>query len=123
MLSVWKSLASLLAVTASAYADCSAVGTGASDSFSGNFRLAAYDAAAETTTTLTLANSLTVPMTSFFVLSVRIPDVFSTIPYINKLYRRLAVRIMALFNSLYSEEASALSLPAPISPPYTLLEL
>lgn len=62
-----NSIISTLAVAALAYADCSSLG--GSDSFSGSFRLAAYDATAGTTTTLTLANSLTVPMTSFYVLS------------------------------------------------------
>ena len=64
-----KSLLSTLAVAALAYADCSSLG--GSDSFPGSFTLGAYDATAGTTTTLTLANSLTVPMTAFYILSVR----------------------------------------------------
>lgn len=73
MPSTWKSLLALLAAATSAFADCSSLGSGASDSYSGSFKFVAFDAAAGTNHTLTLANSLTAPGTSFYILSVRRP--------------------------------------------------
>jgi hypothetical protein len=63
MRSVWTHLCGILALASSVYADCS-------QSLSGTFQLAAYDAVAETTTSLYLVNFLTVPETAFHVLSV-----------------------------------------------------
>ena len=69
MHSVWTSLSSLLALATLAYADCSTVAPGASDSFSGTFQLAAVGSTG-TTSPLYLINSLTVPETGYHVLSV-----------------------------------------------------
>ena len=66
-------LSCLVGLAASANADCSTLGEGASDSFSGSFQLAAYNPATGTTTALHLINYLTVPETGFHLLSVCIP--------------------------------------------------
>ncbi|KIP04344.1 hypothetical protein PHLGIDRAFT_36991 [Phlebiopsis gigantea 11061_1 CR5-6] len=69
MPSTWKSFVTLLAAATSAFADCSSLGSGASDSFPGSFKFVAFDPAAGTNQSLTLANSLTAPGTSFYILS------------------------------------------------------
>ena len=72
MLATWSSLLATLALSTSAYAaTCASLGAGASDAISGQFQIAAFDAAAGTTTDLHLVNFISEPGTSFHVLSVR----------------------------------------------------
>ena len=63
-------LFSALAAAASAYADCSSFGTGATDTVSTQFTLSAFDPVADTTSPLNLLIAFVEPMTAFHVLSV-----------------------------------------------------
>ncbi|EKM61517.1 uncharacterized protein PHACADRAFT_135249 [Phanerochaete carnosa HHB-10118-sp] len=69
MKSLWTSLLTAVTFAVSASADCSSLGSGASDSFPGTFQISAYDASTGTTTPLHLLVFMTVPETSFHVLS------------------------------------------------------
>lgn len=66
------SLATTLAVAASAYASCSGFSTGSTDTITTNFNLAAYNAATGVITPLNLLVADVVPMAGYHVLSVRI---------------------------------------------------
>lgn len=67
----YTNLIALLATAALARADCSTFGTGASDTVSGTFSLAAFDPVAQTTTALHVINVVTIPYTGYHVFSVR----------------------------------------------------
>ena len=61
-----------LAAAVSAYASCSSLGSGATDTLLGEFTFAARDPVADTATPLHLINVITIPMAGFHLLSVRI---------------------------------------------------
>ena len=61
-----------LAAAVSAYASCSTLGPGATDTLPGQFTFAAYDASSGTTTPLHILLAYTQPGASYHVLSVRV---------------------------------------------------
>jgi hypothetical protein len=59
-----------LAAAATAYADCSSLGPGATSTVSGRFNLAAYNVASGTTTALHILQAVTIPYTSYHIVGV-----------------------------------------------------